>query len=536
MVRLHITEKDNYAKATSDMLLSIVQKTIDLEMENSNVLVRAIDDPLPPNEVIIYDVAESDDNADSDQPRQLRQPTTASSSIPEFHVSEIITGHTLGRGGFCYVAELNEIRLLTSKTNKKNNKINILTSKQSVASKDCFCIDDNNSSCSYNVSCNQVPLADLTQNNASCYSRYNNMTNQMNNGQREHLARRVWSKQANKYVVKQVDSSFLTSAAATASNMSVHEKKVQLMRATVDIMLEAKYLQSLSHPHIISVVGVVTSMNGLDASTATMNHNKSSSNTVVTNHSTASYLSHHSYTASLRYGILFEKLPIMLSARLNDWMQEERRTSGVTGFILCRNKKERIKNLLRERLFVVLDIAEALDYLHSKNIIYRDLKADNIGFDYDGILKIFDFGLAKELKCEDQDEHGLYRNMTPFTGALRYMAPEVGLGQAYNLKADVYSWSMLFWYVMALEPPMGTYSPTMFQERVFKDHYRPALSVKWSPNVTLLMEQCWDREIHKRPNFGTILGKLRTEIKGIDPEVQGIFNESMHSNPSPATT
>ena len=35
------------------------------------------------------------------------------------------------------------------------------------------------------------------------------------------------------------------------------------------------------------------------------------------------------------------------------------------------------------------------------------------------------------------------------------MAPEVGLGQPYNLAADVYSWSMLMWFMLALEPPFG---------------------------------------------------------------------------------
>jgi hypothetical protein len=42
-----------------------------------------------------------------------------------------------------------------------------------------------------------------------------------------------------------------------------------------------------------------------------------------------------------------------------------------------------------------------------------------------------------------------------YTGAIRYMAPEVGKGEPYNLKADVYSWSMLFWFIIKLEPPMG---------------------------------------------------------------------------------
>jgi len=39
---------------------------------------------------------------------------------------------------------------------------------------------------------------------------------------------------------------------------------------------------------------------------------------------------------------------------------------------------------------------------------------------------------------------------------MRNQAPEVGLGLPYNLKADVYSWAMLMWYIMALEPPVSS--------------------------------------------------------------------------------
>lgn len=58
------------------------------------------------------------------------------------------------------------------------------------------------------------------------------------------------------------------------------------------------------------------------------------------------------------------------------------------------------------------------------------------------------------------------------------MAPENGLGRPYNLKADVYSWSMVMWYIMALEPPMGLYTPRMIVEKVFTNGYRPATNVK----------------------------------------------------------
>lgn len=63
-------------------------------------------------------------------------------------------------------------------------------------------------------------------------------------------------------------------------------------------------------------------------------------------------------------------------------------------------------------------------------------KPDNIGFNAKGIVQLFDFGLAKELKDKDLARNGLYK-LTGFTGSIRYMAPEVGLKKAYNQKVDI---------------------------------------------------------------------------------------------------
>jgi serine/threonine protein kinase len=150
--------------------------------------------------------------------------------------------------------------------------------------------------------------------------------------------------------------------------------------------------------------------------------------------------------------------------------------------------------------------------------ISASLLLKDIGFDKEGILKLFDFGLAKELIPEEQDEDGLY-HLTGFTGACRYMAPEVGLHQPYNLKADVYSWSMLMWYIMALEPPMGMYTPKMFISRVFQKGYRPAIKEKWPVRLTDLMRRAWSEDIHERPSFKEIMMELRKEVETMDPRI-----------------
>lgn len=73
-------------------------------------------------------------------------------------------------------------------------------------------------------------------------------------------------------------------------------------------------------------------------------------------------------------------------------------------------------------LFYCAEILCALDTLHSRHIIYRDMKPDNIMIDYEGHIKLIDFGFAKKLS-----ERSNYRTKTN-CGTIGYTAPEILLG------------------------------------------------------------------------------------------------------------
>jgi len=137
-------------------------------------------------------------------------------------------------------------------------------------------------------------------------------------------------------------------------------------------------------------------------------------------------------------------------------------------------------------------------------------------------------GLAKALRPADRDENGLYQ-MTGLTGGIRYMAPEVGLRQPYNLKADVYSWSMVMWYIMALEPPMGLYTPRMFVIKVHKKGSRPAMNAKWPPRLCKLMKDCWNGDLFQRPSFMDVMKELRNEMASINPSVAATMDAGTES-------
>ncbi|KZW01974.1 Pkinase-domain-containing protein [Exidia glandulosa HHB12029] len=82
-------------------------------------------------------------------------------------------------------------------------------------------------------------------------------------------------------------------------------------------------------------------------------------------------------------------------------------------------------------------ILSGLEYLHSRQVLHRDLKGDNILVERSGICKISDFGISKRTT----DIYGLDASATNMQGSIFWMAPEVlsNGGQGYSAKIDIWS-------------------------------------------------------------------------------------------------
>jgi serine/threonine protein kinase len=82
---------------------------------------------------------------------------------------------------------------------------------------------------------------------------------------------------------------------------------------------------------------------------------------------------------------------------------------------------------LRERSEVLLDLAENIAYFQSQTILHRDLKPCNIGFDHDGVLKLFDFDVSRLVPfCNNPNKEVFW--LTQRVRSPRYMSPEVAQG------------------------------------------------------------------------------------------------------------
>ena len=221
--------------------------------------------------------------------------------------------------------------------------------------------------------------------------------------------------------------------------------------AASDLAVEAAFLQAVDHPHILKIRALPA--NGLSA----WDDGKHDG-----------------------YFIVTDRLDTTLDKLIPEW--KEQGSAEVAS--------------MDERYKYALELADALKYLHGNRIAFRDLKPHNIGFDMAGRIKLFDFGLCRELPSADESMDGLY--LMSGVGTRRYMACEIINTGRYNLKADVYSWSMILWEMLSQQKPYAPYSTDDHRREVCKGGERPPLDSRWPIWIQCLLKMTWDENVQYR--------------------------------------
>uniref|UniRef100_A0A672UCP7 receptor protein-tyrosine kinase n=1 Tax=Strigops habroptila TaxID=2489341 RepID=A0A672UCP7_STRHB len=145
-------------------------------------------------------------------------------------------------------------------------------------------------------------------------------------------------------------------------------------------------------------------------------------------------------------------------------------------------------------------VARGMEFLSSRKCIHRDLAARNILLSENNVVKICDFGLARDIyKNPDYVRKGDARL------PLKWMAPESIFDKIYNTKSDVWSYGVLLWEIFSLGTltlPPGSWN----QRRGLKsgeEHPLPSAFASYQ-----IMLDCWRSNPNDRPRFSELVKKL----------------------------
>ncbi|EXB93906.1 Serine/threonine-protein kinase HT1 [Morus notabilis] len=164
-----------------------------------------------------------------------------------------------------------------------------------------------------------------------------------------------------------------------------------------------------------------------------------------------------------------------------------------------------------------LDIARAMECLHSHGIIHRDLKPENLLMTADHkTVKLADFGLARE--------ESLTEMMTAETGTYRWMAPELystvtlrqGEKKHYNHKVDAYSFAIVLWELLHNKLPFEGMSNLQAAYAAAFKNVRPSAE-DLPEQLATILTSCWQEDANARPNFSQIIQMLLNYLYTISP-------------------
>ncbi|CAI9097634.1 OLC1v1034105C1 [Oldenlandia corymbosa var. corymbosa] len=148
------------------------------------------------------------------------------------------------------------------------------------------------------------------------------------------------------------------------------------------------------------------------------------------------------------------------------------------------------------KLQLALDAARGVSHLHSKNILHRDVKLENLLLDGEGRVKILDFGISR---IEDVD-------MSVNVGSRGYKAPEVMIHGSYDCRCDVFSFGICLWEIYYQKRAQLNLSTT------------PRIGDDCPEDLANLMRRCW-RDCKDRPKMTEVAKDLEDMLSKTEDDM-----------------
>jgi serine/threonine-protein kinase len=194
--------------------------------------------------------------------------------------------------------------------------------------------------------------------------------------------------------------------------------------------------------------------------------------------------------------------------RIHDYGEEQGRPFIVMEFLVGEDLRHAIRDKhagdIANRLRIALDIARALEYIHSKKIIHRDIKPDNVHIDASGKVKLMDFGIAKA--------EGLHLTRTGFAvGTPYYMSPEQVRGEPATESMDIYAFGILLFELLTGQKPVEGDTLERLFYAILNEPLKPEPMVEAgapAPIVDLVL-RCTAKKPEGRPrSFTEVIAEL----------------------------